>query len=129
MSLITCTCDITLIAICDTMSSISLVILVSRASSSLPSGNAVLLATPQLGHTHSNDLVIYQNQLKNYDVHVHHHYYYIHVLLYIYLIAICLLASGVQSSEPIVPLPSVGMKPTKANNIVRTNRMRKRERG
>ena len=121
MSLITCTCDITLIAICDTMSSISLVILVSRASSSLPSGNAVLLATPQLGHTHSNDLVMY--------VHYYYYYYYIHVLLYIYLIAICLLASGVQSSEPIVPLPSVGMKPTKANNIVRTNRRRKRERG
>ena len=52
-------CDnYTLIAICDTMSSISLVILVSRASSSLPSGKAVLLATPQLGHTHSNDLAM-----------------------------------------------------------------------
>ena len=35
--------------------------------------------------------------------------------------AICRLASGVQSREPIVPLPSVGMKPTNANNIVRTN--------
>ena len=123
MSLITCTCDITLIAICDTMSSISLVILVSRASSSLPSGNAVLLATPQLGHTHSNDLVMYVHY------YYYYYYYYIHVLLCIYLIAICLLASGVQSSEPIVPLPSVGMKPTKANNIVRTNRRRKRERG